>query len=182
MNTRPPNADAPRATLFDHEVGHFYFGYWKNVSLIVWVAEADEQALHRLAPMTERLVREYPGGHSNLSFVLDGVLPPRGKAKEVLASLFAGGAADLRCVGIVLEGVGFWASALRSPLTNAHMSSSSRLALRLSDSREELASWLASRHQATTGTAVTPDELMAIMTSMRDQLVATMETVVPSRA
>ena len=167
--------------MFDHEVGHFYFGYWKNVSLIVWVAEADEQALRRLAPMTEKLVRDYPDGHSNLSFVLDGVLPPRGGAKERLASLFAGEAAALHCVGIVLEGVGFWASTLRSSLTNAHMSSSSRLALRLSASRGDLAAWLAPRHESSTGWAVNAEELLAVMASMRDELVTNMETAAPSR-
>jgi hypothetical protein len=62
------------------------------------------------------------------------------------------------CVGIVVGGTGFWASAIRGLITGLRSASSREYPLKLAGSIDELVSWLPEPHFKRTGIALDPAE------------------------
>ena len=60
---------------------------------------------------------------------------------------------DLRCVAAVVEGTGFWGSAMRSMMGNAHLAAHSETSsvMRIHGSIDEVMSWLPAEHARRTG-------------------------------
>jgi hypothetical protein len=159
------------ATPLDYEPRKFFFGYWRSVSIAVWADQADGKAAQRARRLSEHMAQSCPQGHSNVGFVLGGVPPPTEEARAAFSHLFDGRATDLHCMGMVLEGEGFWASGLRSTITHFNMLSPNRLALRLYSTIDEVARWLPGEHYLRTGDALDVDQLREVLTTTRYQLV-----------
>lgn len=154
---------------YDHEPGQFYFGYWYTVSILVWAQQADASAMRRLDAMTAHLTEKHPFGRSAVAFVLPGTAPPTEKARKVFER-HSSGETGLCCVGMVLEGEGFWASALRATMTNIHLSNANEVALKQADSIEEIAPWLAQVYLERTGEELPRVTLVAALQKARHEL------------
>jgi hypothetical protein len=168
-----PIAGAPRAALFDHEPGQFYVGHFRNLSLVVWAGGADGAAVQRVRGVSQLLASKYPDGHSNISFVMNGVPPPSEEARIAFNYIFDGRVSDLRCMAVILEGEGFWASALRSTVTALRNAATTTFAVRLFSAIEPAADWLPAEHLTGTGVTVSTAELRLVMMSMRHEIAAT---------
>jgi hypothetical protein len=168
-----PSAGFSQAVLFDQEPGQYYVGYFRNLSLVVWAGRADGSAVNRVRGISQHLVSKYPDGHSNISFVVNGVAPPTEEARVAFNHIFDGRVSDLRCMAVVLEGEGFWASALRSTVTALRQAATTTFAVRLFSTIDPVAEWLPAEHLARTGVAVTAAELRQVMHSMRYEIAAT---------
>lgn len=166
-----PIAEAPRATLLDHEPGRCYMGYFRNLSLVVWAGGADGAAVLRVRKLSHHLIKAYPDGHSNITFVLGGVAPPTEDARQAFAYIFNGKASDLRCMAVILEGDGFWASALRSTVTSLRQASSSQFAVRLFNTPDAILDWFPAEHAERTGVVINGPDLKAVMRSWRNDIV-----------
>jgi hypothetical protein len=163
-------AGAVRPVLFDQVPGHVYMGHYKNISLVVWAGAADGATVMRARGISQHLVSSYPDGHSNVSFVLNGVAPPTEEARLAFNHIFDGRVSDLRSMAVVLEGEGFWASTLRSTVTWLRQAATTQFAVRLFNNIDEVAEWLPPEHEARTGVAVTSADLRAAMNIMRYEL------------
>ena len=150
------------------ERGHFSCSIWLNVSILIWASRATEPALRRIQRVTHELTTRFPAGHSNVAFVLDGVGPPTPEARKILTHLYREGVADLKCLGVVLEGGGFWASSLRSSITSMQLEAGRRTALGQYTSIAEIAAWMAPRHAAQTGVEISVEELQAALEAARE--------------
>jgi hypothetical protein len=86
-------------------------------------------------------------------WIVQGVGLPTPEAREGLRELAHRDGDHIACVGVVLRGDGFWASALRSALSGILLvGPKSPFPLRLYGSGEELASWLPVEHVRRTQT------------------------------
>ena len=168
-----PSQGAPRPTLFDSEPGQFYAGHFRNLSIVVWVSGADGPAAKRMRGIAQHLISKYPDGHSNVTIVLNGVAPPTEEARVAFGHIFDGRVSDLRCMAVVLEGEGFWASALRSTVTNLRQGNTSSFALKLFSSLEQVAEWLPAEHLVGTGVAISANDVRAVLSAMRHEIAQT---------
>lgn len=149
------------------EPGRFRCAIWRNVSLLLWSDQATLHAVQKLRRVTQLLIERYPSGHSNVSFVLGGVLPPTAEARAAFAHAFNDRLSLLRCMTTITEGDGFWASGMRSAITSMRMVSSQGLIMRLHDNIEEAAAWLPAPHAEHTGVTIEEAELAEALRRFR---------------
>jgi len=168
----PSSLDAAlaRPVVADVEPGHFCCTIWQNVSILIWADRATKEALGRIQRrVTRPMIEQYPNGHSNVAFVLAGVQPPTPEAREIFTHLYKEGVGDLKCVGVVLEGDGFWASMLRSSITNMQIESGRKTALGQYTSVDEIAAWMAPLHSERTGVEITALQLRVALRAARNE-------------
>jgi hypothetical protein len=146
--------------------GRCHFSMYRNLWIGVWVGQADLPSVQGQLKVSNEMAARHPGGHSSVSFILDGLAGPTPEAQPTLKKVFAARAA-LGCAGIVLEGSGFWASGLRGMLNNAHREAGSRLMLKIETSVEQLVTWLAEEHSECTGVEIPPLQLCEVLLRAR---------------
>jgi hypothetical protein len=169
---RPASLDAAlaRPVIAEVEPGQFCCSIWQNVSILIWADRATKETLGRIQRrVTIPLIAQYPNGHSNVAFVMAGVRPPTPEAREIFTHLYKEGVGDLKCVGVVLEGDGFWASMLRSTITNMELQSGRKTALGQYTTIDEMAAWMAPLHTERTGIAITPLQLRVALKAARTE-------------
>lgn len=74
---------------------------------------------------------------------------------------------SLLCSAVILEGAGFWASAIRAMIDNMHRTATSTTHLRIGTSIDEVISWFPGEHAHATGIVVGPSELRSVLTEAR---------------
>jgi hypothetical protein len=166
--SKPP--DAAELELVASEPGRFRIAVWRNVSFLLWSDQATHHAVRKLKRVTQLLIERNARGHSNVSFVLKGVAPPTPEARTAFAQAFDDRRSTLRCMTTITEGDGFWASGMRSAITNMRMESSQELVLRMHNSIEEAAAWLPAEHAERTGVRIEAAELEAALRRFRYEM------------
>jgi hypothetical protein len=173
MRQRDPaalDAALARPVIAEFEPGHFCCSIWQNISILIWADRATKEALGRIQRVTKHLIEAYPNGHSNVAFVLDGVRPPTPEAREIFTRiLYNERVSDLKCLAVVLEGGGFWASTLRSAITNMQLESRRTTAMAQYTTIDEVAAWMASVHSERTGVTVTALQLRVALRAARSE-------------
>lgn len=135
--------------------GHMSLSVYQNVSITVWVAHATVPVVQCLQEATKVMISRFPNGHSSVSFVLDGVGAPTPEA-QVMLQRALGARSQILVSGIVLEGSGFWASALRGMLNNSYREAQAKIALKIVTSVDSLVGWFCEEHSARTGVELAP--------------------------
>jgi hypothetical protein len=162
-------APDPGLAILDREPGRFLFAAWQNVSILVWVAQADAAAVSRLKAALAGFIAEHPGGRSCVTVVGAGVpLPTDDEARARFVELLKRSAGHLACLAVVAEGKGFERSGLLGFHTNLRMAAAEPSEFGFLGSVEELARWLPPRHRKT-GTALPPEELAAAVRRAIDE-------------
>jgi hypothetical protein len=170
MNKRAtsfPRDSAGGITLLDADPGRFCYRMWSNVSVSVWADQATRADAHRVVAISDRIVREYPEGHSSVLFILDGAPAPTPEAAAIFKKLYDPANSRISCMGIVLEGAGFWASVMRSTFTRLRVAAGGSLNMRAYESIEELVNWFPNEHAQRTGVRLDPGQLMAALRAIR---------------
>jgi hypothetical protein len=159
---------AVRATLLDVDPGRFRYSAWNNVSVGVWSDQATLEAAQRVIRVSKWMTQEYPQGHSNIIFVLAGAPAPTPDANEVFSRVYDEKFSHLSCLGIVLEGSGFWASRIRSSITSMRISVPGKVRVRVSDDVDELLEWFLPEHNQGTGVKLSLGELRRALLALRE--------------
>jgi hypothetical protein len=136
---------------------------WKNVAIVVWATQATLELSQRLEVASAELIRAYPQGISSVHVIADKTPLPGADARNHLREITERYAANLACVGTVIDGDGFWASAMRSFLTSLHWLSRRPFKAHYASSIPELAEWLPTHHALQTGVVIQRAELTAVM-------------------
>ena len=155
---------APGLTLLDSEPGAFAIFAYSNFTIVVWPAAATVGAVTRLSRATDRVVAAYPHGYSNVHLIPNrgsGIPVPEARAGLVRMAERLG--SRLACVGVVLLGSGFWASALQSVITGMRLVSARTYAMHVDRSLEGLARWMPEEHLRRTGVPVDVAALRAAL-------------------
>jgi hypothetical protein len=165
-----PTPSAERAALAVlAERPHAYrFLRFRNVAINVWLGQPTAEAVAQLARLTDESARRNPRERISSIHLLDPrVGLPTADARSALTQLATRHRDHLACVGVVLSGDGFWASALRSALTGVILLVPSALPTRYVANVAELAEWLPEEHQKHSGVAVDRAELLACLHEAR---------------
>lgn len=162
MISRFPSKDRGLVVL-DREPKKFLFGAWYNVSIPVWVGQADAAAVARLQVAAAKLAAEYPEARSCVTVINPGLpLPTDDEARARFIGILSRSAQQLANFAVVVLGTGFERSAVLAYHTNVHFASSGSCEMGFLDSIEGLARWLPERHRKT-GIDLDPARLIAIV-------------------
>jgi hypothetical protein len=143
------------------EPGAYAFYRWENVAINAWASQPTAAAVQVLSELTERSVRECPGGIVSIHWLDEGVALPTADARVGLGALAKRYPKHVLCVGVLLAGSGFWASATRSALTGIMLLAPRSFALRFFGDVGELSAYIV-REQAQRGAmAASPEHLVA---------------------
>jgi len=137
---------------------------WRNIGFVHWGAQATASSVRNMGRMSATLAK----AHTKLSLIQvipDGIALPTDDAKDLLLKMTEAGEHSLGCLVYVMSGEGFWASAMRSYLTNVHWVRHRPFVPRILPTIEEVASWLPSVHREQTGADVRAEELLEVLTA-----------------
>lgn len=148
----------------------FFCYTWQNISINQWIGQPTIEAVKQIGTTTRKLIRQYPGGHSNVTFVFQGVPGPTPEVQSVFDSVFDNRRSRIACMAIVLEGSGFWASGIRSSVVGMNIRSPGQLALRIFNTIEEAVQWLPREHMNRTGVQIEASQLKTVLSTAREKV------------
>jgi hypothetical protein len=135
--------------------GHVSYALYQNISIAVWVGQATLPVVKCIHEVTKGMIARFPGGHSSIAFVLDGLPAPTPDAQALLTQTFER-RSQLMVTAIVLEGSGFWASGLRGMINNSFREANGDAALKIVTDVDPLVGWFAEQHAERTGIFIAP--------------------------
>jgi hypothetical protein len=141
---------------------------YKNLNVIVWYGSASGAAIEMIDEVTATLVRDCPTGISSIHVVLPTSGLPSAEARDGLVRSGKRWAAQLACVGVVIERKGFWASAMRGAVTGIQMLIPRTYASQVHDSLEQAAEWLPPHHVKRTGVQLEAAEVLSVIKRARN--------------
>jgi hypothetical protein len=167
--TAPASASsqATRAITLDLEPGRFRFSVWRNVSVTIWTEKMTFQAGQRVLKLSRDLTRQMPEGRSQVMIVTANTPAPDDETTQLLGEIYDPRLSRIVCIAAVLEGQGFWASGIRSKMTNMRIAAGNAMAIRTNDSVEEVATWLPEEHAERTGVSFSANELRSMLVAVR---------------
>lgn len=169
MTSLPARPRSLRPETVEIDPGRFRYSLWENVSIGVWQNQATASAAERIHELSLRNAKRFPHGYSNVVFIMAGAPAPTPEGSKILARFYEQGATSIACIGIVLQGEGFWASGMRSMVLNMRMDKRSGMPIRVVDDIDSLLGWLPVEHARKTGVELDPDLLRRALTDARDR-------------
>jgi predicted nucleic acid-binding Zn ribbon protein len=145
------------------EPGVFAFYRWNDIAINVWASQPTGDAVEVLAQLTERSVSECPNGLASIHWLDQGVALPTAEARHGLAEIAKRYERHLMCVGVLLQGSGFWASATRSALTGIMLLAPRTFSLRFFGEAPELSALIVRERARRARTAVEPERLTRVV-------------------
>jgi hypothetical protein len=159
----------PRSTtgfqLLDSEPKEFVFGSWNNVLIAVWKSQATAPRVERFKRAIELMNERTPGYRSNVHMIVEGAALPTAEARAVLVELMKRNREALACVVIVVDGRGFWSSALRSAMTGLRVLAPTSFDFHVAATVDNVVNWLPAVHEQRTGVKLDPAELGDVLRS-----------------
>jgi hypothetical protein len=134
----------------------YLFTAHHNVLISCWSAQGTAALIDELGSALGAFIASHPEGVSNVHVIAAGLPLATNEARDALGALMKVHGAQLACVGIVLEGSGFWASATRGLIVGLQLLARNLFAMRTCATVSELVDWLPKPHQARTGIALEP--------------------------
>ena len=139
---------------------HFRMGLLSNVVACGWRGPIDDTAVAQLGHVANNMKeRAGPVRHSYLHLMTERVQLPNARARNEIAKLLPGLTEHVGVVVVVLEGSGFWSSALRGFLTGVRVLAPRTFDLRAESSIENVLSWFPAEHQKRTGVVVSREQI-----------------------
>jgi hypothetical protein len=149
--------------LLDSEPGEFAFYSWKNVMITCWSRRATGPAVERVTLAREAMEREHPEGVSVVYLIADNAGLPTPEARAGAKQLMARFRHKRACLALVVQGAGFWASAMRGAITGARLLIPDAFPMRICGDVAEVVDWLPLQHAERTGTKVEPETLRTVL-------------------
>jgi hypothetical protein len=150
-----------------HDSNGFLMATWKNVALHVWTARATPALVVSLDQLTARFAGAHPEGISAVHIIANNTPLPDKIVREQLSQVTNRHSKHLACVCHVVEGSGFWASALHSFLTGLHFLARGPFKLHICSNLPAAARWLPTPHADRTNVSFVAQELEEAVTYLR---------------
>lgn len=129
----------------------FFFASHQNVLIASWTAQGTGPLIAELAKALGSFIAQHPSGVSNLHIIAAGLPLANAEARDALAALMTAHEGAIACVGTVLDGTGFWASATRGLIMSVQLMAPNTYAVRTCANDAELVGWLPKVHAQRTG-------------------------------
>jgi hypothetical protein len=140
-------------------------GSWKNVSIVVWGTPATMPLVSELNKLSEMIIAAHPKV-STIQMIVQGAGVPDSETRAAIDKLIESYASNMTCNAMLIEGSGFWASAMRGFLTSLQLLQRHRVPLKMKTCAtvREIAAWLPAAHSST-GVMLDADELTRVLAS-----------------
>lgn len=167
-----PRSLAPRLvtdSLLAEHPGVVIVRGWRNLAIVVWTAQANGPAAELVNQTMNR--PDTRGSRQSYVHVIHNKLPlPDGAARRSFMNLMRDRGRELACVGVVVLGGGFWASAMRNAVIGMRVLAPSNFDFNVFGSCEEVVDWLPAAHERQTGVAVPASALSQWLNTAREAL------------
>lgn len=128
--------------------------HWRAISIVVWATQATAPHVQEMEKLSEEIGKTHQRG-SHVSLVVNRAPLPTYEARRAIHALTRQYEKNTVCSATLIEGAGFWASAVRSLVTSLHMVGRWSFELRTFSEIDALSKWLAPIHAQ--GTAIPVD-------------------------
>jgi hypothetical protein len=153
-------------TTFGAAPGIFEAFLWQNVSIVVWSGTATLESVDVYEDLCRQSRERFPAGLSSVHIIVPRQsLLPGSQVRDALTRVNAQYLDLVGAVAIVIQGGGFWASAVRGMITALTLSltRSRGFELRIHAHVDEVAEWLPAAHLKRTGVTLGHDELQSAL-------------------
>ena len=140
---------------------------WQNLQIASWTAQGTIALVELLAEHSRRFHQRHPQGVSVVHLISKGPALPEAPTRERLKTLLEANAKTLACVAIVLDGRGFWASAVRSFLVGLRLVAPRTFQMQVFSTPEEVAAWLPELHLQRTRVRIDAADLVEAIRAVR---------------
>jgi hypothetical protein len=135
-----------------------------HVTVTAWFGQLDKASAHVLARLNDDVIARLKGERvSSVHLVNNRVKLPDADARDVLAKIMRDSAKSVACATVIIDGGGFWASALRSFITGLRVLAPGSIDLHAHASIAEVLAWLPAEHFKRAGTQVEAAELERLL-------------------
>jgi hypothetical protein len=135
-----------------------------------WSQRATGPAIEKVAQLREQMDRDHPEGVSVVYLIANDAGLPTPEARAGVKELMARFSNKRACLAILVQGEGFWASAMRAVITGVRILVPLNFPMQIFSGVNELVAWLPERHERKTGVPVSPRELGVVL----ERLLATL--------
>jgi hypothetical protein len=163
---QPPSEASPPPVIV-YETEGCVMATWRNLAIAVWGTQGTVALAKKLDLMSADFIKVHPEGVSSVNFITKRAPLPDAAAREEFSKITGRYAANVACVGTVLDGSGFWVSAMQSFLTGLHLFSRRPFKTHYCLTIGELARWLPAPHEARTGVSIAAAEFEQVLDSLR---------------
>ena len=161
--------DEPLLPSIVHDGQGLVMGTWKNLAIHVWTTRATPELVDTLERLTGPFVRAHPEGFSAIHVIANGAGLPDNQARERLREVASRYVNQLACLCHVVEGSGFWASALHSFLTGLHWLTRGPYRLHICADLPGAARWVPEYHERRTRLAIAEADLEDALVFVRER-------------
>jgi hypothetical protein len=167
---RPSPVEPANQTVAQGE-GYLFTAH-HNVLIACWTAQGTGPLIETLGKALSAFIAVHPEGVSNVHVIAAGLPLATTEARDALGVLMKQHGSQLACVGTVLEGSGFWASATRGVIVGLQLMARNMFAMRTCATVSELVDWMPKPHTARTGIALEPKAFARAIEDARGRSVA----------
>jgi hypothetical protein len=153
--------------VLDVEPGEFWFGAFRNLNVIVWHTGASVNAVRRLDRTNPARTQAHPERISTAYIAMPTATPPSAEARDALNAMHNQWGHTVGAGVVVIERAGLVGLAIRSAVTGMIMLAPKHYRVKVCDSVDVAAPWLAEHHARSTGVEVAADDLLAVLRHAR---------------
>ena len=156
----------PRATTEQRDLtvvgefpGVFRVGMCGRLAIATWLGQLSMESVEAYARVVQDIVGRLAGGRGSIVHLVNerAGMPPSA-TRPALTKIMEDSEA-LACASVVVEGSGFWASAIRGFLTGLRLLGPSTFRIREHSTLADVVAWLPAEHEKFTGEPLDPDAL-----------------------
>jgi hypothetical protein len=144
----------------------FRAGQLGHLTVTSWFGQLDKPSAQVLARVNDDIIARMKGERvSSVHLVNNRVKLPDADARDVLAKIMRDSIKSVACATVIIDGGGFWASALRSFITGLRVLAPGSIDLHAHASIAEVLAWLPAEHFKRAGTHVDAAELERLLST-----------------
>jgi len=137
---------------------------WQNLVVCAWRGQATSPAAAVLARIMRDLhARASDVRRSYIHLIPDQAGLPDAAARRTISNIMTDYEESIACVGVVIEGGGFWASAMRNVVIGLRVLRKTPFEYRIHATDEEVVSWLPQCHTQKTGVPLLGEDLRKLL-------------------
>lgn len=145
------------------------FYSYQNVLLVIWCGTPTDDSITGLDHAVQRMVQSNHVPFSVIMWLAPGSRMPTTNMRSRVTKIWLDLGPKLVAISVILDGVGFWAGAVRAAINGMLMAAGRKVIVRVNATFDEMFQWLPAVHLKSTGTALSRIELSTIATRVLEQ-------------
>ena len=159
-------ADGPRILRDDRD---HCIGIWRNLGVAIWRSRVTEGIALSARELTRELVTQFPQGFGLLNVIQEGIGIPTPEARAIFATALRTASPRLLRAGVVVEGAGFQAAAIRAFSAGINLFIRATFPFHIFTALPDAAPWLAEGLGGFEGKKTQPQEIVIAVREMRER-------------